>query len=93
MKIISYILFRVQEEQKVIEAKIRIQQQEIQNEGKRLKKRQDTSSSRRMTNAEDQTQDEAKRLKKRQDPCSSSKTIGPADEYCNIGSTSLPVPT
>ncbi|XP_074555849.1 E3 ubiquitin-protein ligase DA2-like isoform X2 [Curcuma longa] len=72
------------EEQKVIEAKIRIRQQEIQDEGKRLKKRQDTSSSRRMINAEGEIQDEAKRLKKRQDSCSSSKTIDPTDEYCNI---------
>ncbi|KAG6484013.1 E3 ubiquitin-protein ligase GW2-like [Zingiber officinale] len=72
------------EEQKVIEAKIRIQQKEIQDEGKKLKKRQDSNSSRRMINAEHEIQDEAKRLKKRQDPCSSSKTIDPADEFCNI---------
>ncbi|XP_042390570.1 E3 ubiquitin-protein ligase GW2-like isoform X1 [Zingiber officinale] len=81
------------EEQKVIEAKIRIQQQEIQDEGKRLKKRQDTSSSRRMISAEGEIQDEAKRLKKRQDSCSSSKTIDPTDDYCNIAVPSFKLST
>ncbi|WOK97182.1 hypothetical protein Cni_G05890 [Canna indica] len=81
------------EEQKVIEAQIRIRQQEIQDEAKRLKKKQDISQSRRMMNPEHEIQEEAKRLKKRQDMSSSSRIMNPSEEYCDIGSTSLSVPS
>lgn len=43
----------MQEEQKVIEAQIRIRQQEIQDEAKKLKKIQDISSSSRIMNPAD----------------------------------------
>lgn len=79
---------QIQEEQKVIEAKIRIQQQEIQDEARKLKKRQDVSSSRRMVNSDCEIQDEVKRLKKQKAVCSSSRIMNPVKEYSDIPSTS-----
>lgn len=78
----------IQEEQMVIEAQIRIRQQEIQDEAKRLKKRQELSSSRRMMNSDYEIQDEVKRLKKRKDVCLSSRIVNPTEAYSDIPSTS-----